>query len=602
MKNKLQQKLLQIWQLRRALGLVWQSAPGWAIASLVLAIAQGILPLFSLYLMKLLIDAITAGIASPVNVSAQGIIVLIVAAGMVALLSEISAGLMQFVGSVQAQTITDYVRHLLHQKSVEVDLEYYENAHYYDALHLAQQEAPYRPQQLLDALIRLGQSVVSLLAILLLLLTLHWAVPLILFMTALPALVIRFKYANQVYRKQQEWTPQERQADYYTWLLTGLASAKEIRLFNLGSLFQRRFRMLRQQIRQEKQSLALQRFFLETGIQALAAIAVFGVCGFLALQALAGAITIGGLVMYFQAFQRGQAALRDSLSQLASLYENSLFLTHLYTFLDLPPRVVDPDHPKQFPVPIQQGICFEQIQFRYPHSTRSLLEDIHLTIRAGETIALVGENGAGKTTLIKLLCRLYDPTAGRITIDGIDLRHFAIADLRQQISVLFQDYAHYNLTVAENIGVGDLDQISDRAAVQQAAAWAGADRTIARLSAGYDTLLGREYEEGEELSIGEWQKIALARAFLRQAQIVILDEPTSALDARSEHEVGEQFHQLTQGRAAILISHRLSTVKLADRIYLLQQGRIVESGTHDQLIQQQGAYAHLFQLQASSYR
>jgi ATP-binding cassette subfamily B protein len=242
------------------------------------------------------------------------------------------------------------------------------------------------------------------------------------------------------------------------------------------------------------------------------------------------------------------------------------------------------------------------VQFRYPGSTRPLLEDISLTIRAGETIALVGENGAGKTSLIKLLCRLYDPTSGRITVEGIDLRQFQTTDLRREISVVFQDYAHYNLTARENIGFGNVNQLFHDDEIRLAAKQAGADKAIASLPYSYDTILGKEFEEGEELSIGEWQKVALARAFLRQAQIIVLDEPTSALDAIAEHKVFEQFRQLTQGRTAILISHRLSSVKLADRIYVLQDGRIVESGTHNELMRRNGSYAHLFKTQAQYYR
>jgi len=589
--------------LRRALDLVWQSAPGWTLASIVLLVLQGILPLVSLYLTKLMVDAVSTGLTTSDKAAALGqVMMLVVLAGVVALAGNLCSSLVGLVSVAQTQLVTDHVHSILHAKSVEVDLEYYENAQYYDALHLAQEEAPYRPTTILNGLIQVGQSGISLVAIAALLFSLHWGIAVALFAAAIPSLLVRLKYAKKLYRKQREWTSQERRADYFNWMLTNVSYAKEIRLFNLGSLFQERFRDLRTSIRTEKVSLATRTFIAEWAIQASATLAIFGACAFIAYQTLQGVITLGSLVMYYQAFQRGQAALQEMLKSLASLYENSLFLSHLYEFLDLKRIVTEPRHPQVLPVPLQIGIQFDQVQFRYPGSSRPLLEDISLTIRAGETVAFVGENGAGKTTLIKLLCRLYDPTSGRITLDGIDLHQFQTTDLRREISVVFQDYAHYNLTAGENIGFGDVTRLHHPDEIRLAAKRAGADKAIASLAYGYDTILGKEFEEGEELSIGEWQKVALARAFLRQAQIIVLDEPTSALDAKAEHRVFKQFRRLTQGRTAILISHRLSSVKLADRIYVLKDGRIIESGTHNELVQRNGHYARMFEIQAQYYR
>jgi ATP-binding cassette subfamily B protein len=589
--------------LKRALHLVWQSAPSWTVASIALLVLQGILPLLSLYLSKLIVDAVSTGLTTTEKTAALGrIMALVILAGAIALIGNLCGSLVKLVSTAQTQLVTDHVQSILHAKSVEVDLEYYENAQYFDALHLAQQEAAYRPPTILNELIQAGQSAISLVAIAALLFALHWGIAAGLFVAAIPGLFVRLKYAKKLYRKQREWTSKERRADYFNWMLTSVSYAKEIRLFNLGSLFQRQFRDLRSSIRKEKLTLATRTFIAEWAIQCSATLAVFVAFGFIAYQALWGAITVGSLVMYYQAFQRGQAALQEMLSSLASLYENSLFLSHLYEFLELKRAVAEPLYPQAVPTPMQFGIQFDNVQFRYPGGTRPLLEDISLTIRSGETIALVGENGAGKTTLIKLLCRLYDPTSGRITVDGIDLRQFQTTDLRREISVVFQDYAHYNLTARENIGFGNVNQLFHDDEIRLAAKKAGADKVIASLPYRYDTILGKEFEEGEELSIGEWQKVALARAFLRQAQIIVLDEPTSALDAIAEHQVFEQFRQLTQGRTAILISHRLSSIKLADRIYVLQGGRIVESGTHNELMRLNGSYAHLFETQAQYYR
>jgi ATP-binding cassette subfamily B protein len=286
---------------------------------------------------------------------------------------------------------------------------------------------------------------------------------------------------------------------------------------------------------------------------------------------------------------------------LAGLYTDNLFLSNLYEFLDLKPKIADPIYPIPVPQPMQKGIIFNQVSFQYPNSTRQALKEINLTIRPGEVIALVGENGSGKTTLIKLLCRLYDPTEGNITLDGFDLNQFNLTELRREISVIFQDYTKYHLTAQENIWFGNINNPPETEKIAVAAHYAGADEVIKQLPNGYNTVLGKWFEQGEELSIGQCQKIALARAFLRDSQLIVLDEPTSALDPKAEYEVFKRFRQLLKNQAAILISHRLSTVKMADRIYVLEQGQIVESGTHLELMKQQGTYAHLFQIQAQQY-
>lgn len=592
------QRLRRLLYLQQALHLVWQSTPGWTIASVGLVIVQGGLPLLSLYLTKLIIDQITNG-----SVQAFGSILFLIAiAAIVALGSNLVNGLAVYVSTAQSQAVTDYVHDLLHAKSIALDLGYYENAQYYDALHQAQQEAPYRPTTILRQLIQGGQSAISLGAIALLLLSLHWAIALALFVAVLPGLVLRLKYTRRLYRKWMEWTPQERQASYLSWMLTHESYAKEVRLFNLGPLFQHRFHNLRQDIRQDKLRLARANALGDWVVQSGTTLAVFTAWGFMGYQTLLGKITLGSLVMYFQAFQQGQTYLQQVLSSLSGLYENSLFLANFYKFLNLESAVVEPSPPLAVPVPLRDGLRFERVSFSYPHRSDPVLEEVSFQIKAGETVALVGANGAGKTSLIKLLCRLYDPDRGRILLNGIDIRQFASQEFRRQISVVFQDYVHYNLTVRENIGLGKAGEIAELDEITQAAHSAGADRVIARLPQGYDTRLGNQFAEGVDLSIGEWQKIAIARAFLHPAPIVVLDEPTSALDAEAEFEVMEQFRQLTRDRTAILISHRLSTVKLADRILVLQGGRITESGSHEELMTLRGTYYQMFETQAQQYR
>jgi ATP-binding cassette subfamily B protein len=385
-------------------------------------------------------------------------------------------------------------------------------------------------------------------------------------------------------------------------MLTGDSLAKEVRLFDLGDLFMRRFRQLRHQLRQGRLKIVARRSIAEWVAQAIATLAIYGSYAFIAYRSVRGDITLGDMVMYFQAFQRGQGFLREVMSSLAGLYESNLFLSNLYEFLELKPQVGEPRHPQPVPQPLQRGIVFDHVSFRYPTGTREVLEDVSLTVRPGEVVALVGANGSGKTTLIKLLCRLYDPATGTITFDGTDLRQFETTALRREIGVIFQDYARYQLTARENIWFGNASLAPDQGTIAAAARHSGADDVISSLPEGYDTILGKWFADGEELSIGEWQKVALARAFMRDAQLIVLDEPTSAMDAKAEYAVFERFRQLIQGRTAIIISHRFSTVRMADRIYVLKAGRIIESGTHEELIRRGGTYARLFEIQAQYYR
>jgi ATP-binding cassette subfamily B protein len=329
---------------------------------------------------------------------------------------------------------------------------------------------------------------------------------------------------------------------------------------------------------------------------------MFGSFGVIAWRTMNGAITLGDMVMYFGAFQRGQDFFREMLTAAAGLHEDNLFLADLEAFLSLEPKVHEPVAPKPVPRPFRKGIVLDHVSFRYPGSDRPVLDGIDLEIHPGEHVALVGENGSGKSTLVKLLCRLYDPTGGSIRIDGIDLRDFRSDELRREIGVIFQDYVQYHLTALENIGFGNTAVPFDRERVVAAARYAGADEVVAGLKDGYDTYLGKRFGAGAELSIGQWQKIAIARAFMRDSQLIVMDEPTSALDPRAEFEVFARFHELAASRSAVLVSHRLSTVRMADRIYVLADGQIVECGNHDELVHRGGTYAHLFETQASHYR
>jgi ATP-binding cassette subfamily B protein len=595
MPKPIKEKILQALRVDRAVRLVWQATPGWALANFVLQIIQGILPLAALYLMKLIVDAVTFSINAPDKTQAfKQIALLIIIAGGVALLNALCQLLANIASKAMSLTVTDHVFDILHAKSVEVDLEYYENPQYFDTLHRAQQEGPYRPTSIVNDLVRLAQNSVTLLAMTGLLLSLHWGVAGILFLAVMPGVFVRIKYANKMYHFHQKRTRTERQALYINWVLTGDIHAKEVRLFGLGDLFIERFNKLHSKLRHEKLAIGKKRSMADFLAQASATVAVFASFAFIAYRTVQGNITLGDMVMYFQAFQRGLSSMRDLLGSMASLYEDNLFLSNLFEFLNLKPKVNEPVDPQPVPRPLNKGIVFENVHFHYPASKRKVLEDISFSIAPGETVALVGRNGCGKTTLAKLLCRLYDPDQGKITLDNIDLKQFAIVSLRSNISVLFQDFVKYYLTARENIWFGNVGQPLDEEKVVAAAKQAGVHELIENLPQKYDTFLGKWFEEGEELSGGEWQKVALARTFLRKSQIILLDEPASSLDPRAEHEIFCRFKELTEGKTSLFISHRLSTVKMADRIIVMDKGKIVESGTYDELMQKKGSFAYLF--------
>ncbi len=585
-------------RLHRTLAFVWQAAPGPAIISSLLVIVLGVLPLASLYLIKLIIDATTEAISSIGSANLSYIFILAGIAAGIGILNAVCQQTTGYLKEVLSIKVSDHVYQLLHKKSVSADLEFYENPAYFDTLHRAQMEGPFRPTSVVNGLIGLIQNSVSLVAITALLISFHWSVPFVLLLAVIPGVLIKIKYSGKMFNWQRNRTQTEREGSYLNWLITGNIHAKELRLFGLGDLFTKRFSKIRQTLRGEKLDLTKSRLIADTLAQACTIVAMFGALAFIIFRAVNGLITLGDLVMYYQAFQRGLEFFRNLLTGLAGLYDDNLFISNFYEFIDLKDKIVSPDNPVKIPKTMKYGVSFKDVNFKYPMSEKSVLSNINFSINPGEIVALVGENGAGKSTLTKLLCRLYDPDSGIISIDNTDIKNFVVSDLRGMIGVMFQDYAQYYFSARENIWIGDINTPFESDKVKVAAQDADAKRIIEKLPKGFETMLGKMFQDGEELSQGQWQKIALARAFMRDAQLIILDEPVSSLDAESEYEIFNNFKKLLKGKSALLISHRFSTVKMADKILVLENGTIVEQGSHDALMVKHGQYEKWFRKQS----
>jgi ATP-binding cassette subfamily B protein len=587
------------------LRLIWRSSKSWTIASLFLVVINGVLPLANIYLIKLVVD--TVGEATKATPEDQHSLFLkaalyICMMGGATILTALCRSVSDFIQLAQSQCVTDDVHDILHDKSLEVDLEYYENPDYYDKLHLAQKEAPYRPMGILRNLRSLVQSLISATGIFAMLVVFNYWVAIIICLSLIPSFLVKSKFSKKQYKWRRRQSPKDRLSWYFNMILTWDEHAKEIRLFNNGQVFKDRFHNVRTLLRKEQISIAKNRTIADLIAQVFATVALFGCMAYVGQRTISGSIAIGSLVMYFQAFQRGQGFMSNILSSVTGLYENQLFLRNFYEFLDLEPKLIDPKEPLAIPERSEFSVELDHVSFNYPSSKSAVLNDVSFKIKEGEHIAIVGENGAGKTTLIKLLCRLYDPTDGCIKFNGNNIKKYSIEDFRKHLSVVFQDFAKYNVSAKENIWYGNVDVDITSPRIEEAAKLSGADEVINKLPHGYETILGKRFTEGQDVSVGQWQKVAIARAFMRDAALLILDEPTSALDPEAEANIISTFSELTKGKTAIIISHRLSTVKNVDRVLVLDDGGLAENGTHDELIALDGIYARLFELQAKQYR
>ena len=590
--EKLRTAAAQIRYVPQTMALVWRATRGWTVAWIARLAAQGLVPVAVVYLTRPLIDGIVAAANSHGDwLLVRHAVLLAAVMAAVLLLAEVLRSVGGWVRTAQSELLQDQITDLIHRKSIEADLAFYESAEYHDHLHRARSDAYSRCVAMIEGLGSLFQNGITLVAMAGVLMSFGPWLTLGLIASSLPALYVVVRYNLHLYHWRRQHTADERRVWYYDWLLTGAESAAEIRLFGLGDHFRDAYRTLRSRLRGESIQLARRQSLAELGAGTLALLITAAAVGTVAWRAVHGLITLGELALFYQAFQEGLRLARTSLEHVGQLYANTVFLGNLFTFLGLESQVKDPASPACVPVSRGHFIRFVGVTFRYPGSQRIALDRFDLEIPAGQIVAIVGPNGAGKSTLLKLLCRFYDPDAGRIEIDGVDIRCLPLQELRRRITVLFQHPVHYNDTVATNISLGNLASSTGDAGIRAAAEAAGADEIIRRLPQGYESVLGRSFADGTELSGGEWQRIALARAFARQAPMLVLDEPTSAMDPWAEADWLDRFRSLSAGRTALLITHRFTTAMRADVVHVVESGRIVESGTHEQLLDRRGRYA-----------
>jgi len=609
------QKLGALSSVPQFLHLVWQTHRGYATATVLLRLFRAGVPIATLWVAKLIIDAVVAARMGRPNISRLWLLVglelVIVTAGEA--LDRASTAVEGLFGDLCSHRISEKL--IAHAGSL--DLRHFEDPAFYDRLERAQRQTTGRIG-LLTQVLSVGQDSVTLVSLASAVLIFSPWLLALLVVAILPSFLGEAHFSALEYSLLYRMTPERRQLDYLRFLSAGDKTAKEVQVFGLTSWLLNRYRNLARQLHEANRGLVLRKGVAGTVLAWLGIAGYYGGYAIILWRAFYGVISIGTLTFLAGSFARSRAVTERLLSAAGNIYEQGLYIRDLFEFFEMQPTIVSVPGARAVPSPLTQDLVFDDVGFRYPGSNTWAVRHVSLRIAPGEKIALVGENGAGKTTLVKLLARLYDPSEGRILLDGVDLREYQLESVRHAVGVIFQDFVHYDFCLDENIGVGEVSQVQeylDRLlqqpngdgsltdpAIVEAAEKSQADLLAASLPLGYRQMLGRRFEGGLELSGGEWQKIALARAYIRKAQIIILDEPTAALDARAEYEAFRRFADLVAGQTALLISHRFSTVRMADRIVVLRQGAVVELGTHDQLLSHDGLYAELFRLQAEGYR
>jgi ATP-binding cassette, subfamily B, bacterial len=583
---------------RESLRLVWQSTPGWTTAGTVLSVVRSFLPLLLLFMLRKVIDEITNAAGSG-GVSVEPVIVPAIILVAIWFLDEALSDISGYVSSKQSMRFEDHMYGLLHSKATRLDLINFENPEYYNALSRAAREATWRPNNILNNLVSLSRTLISVILMAGLILTFHWLPALLLAAANIPGILLRLHFAGELYNFKREQTPEARKTTYFNWLLTGERPSRELRLFGLGGYFRELFRKSFLKQKEEELGILKKRTLTEIVSDLFKAAAFLFTVVFIARQTISGEISLGEMAMFLVAFRQGMVYIREMFSSLAGLYEDGLFIGDTFEFLNLTENITARE-PVMKPAPLRSGLTTANLTFSYPGNRVPAIDNITFDLKKGEVLAVVGPNGAGKSTLVRLLCRLYDPDSGSIKYNGEDIIHYDPVSYRKYFSVIFQDFMLYNLDAGENIRLGSVDNRNDDK-IRESAKLTGIHNLIESLPHGYDTPIGSLFNDSRELSWGEWQKIALARALYRESEVLILDEPSSALDADTEYEVFSRFREIVKARTCILISHRFTNVSLADRIIVLDKGRIVEQGSHTELMEQRGTYYSMYTKQSSRF-
>ena len=593
-------RLASLRNIRPLLGMVWDTSPALVSITTALRLVRALLPLAMLWVSMLILDGVVAWIKRG-NGDAAGLWRLVALELGLAVLSDLLARANSLADSLLGDRFTNRISVRLIEHATQLDLASFEDPVFYDKLERARRQTTGRIG-LLAAVLNVAQDTLSLISLSASLIVFSPWLMILLVAAVIPAFLGETHFTTLAYSVLYRWTPQRRLLDYIRLLGASNQSAKEVKIFGLGPHLAERYREVSERIYEDNKKVAVKRASVGFLLNLVSTGGYYGAYAVVLIRTLARALSVGMFMFLTGAFSRSRMYIEKILQSFTDISDQALYLKDLFEFFEMKPAIRSLPNALPAPRPIRSGFEFKNVAFAYPGSDRMVVENISFHLETQEKIALIGENGAGKTTLVKLLARLYDPTAGQILLDGVDLREYDVEDLRKEIGVIFQDYMRYELLVKENIGFGKIEDLADRSRIEMAAQKSMAFQVIGKLPNGYDQMIGRRFDGGVDLSGGEWQKFALARAYMRDAQLLILDEPTATLDARAEYEVFRRFAELTKGRMAVLISHRFSTVRMADRILVLQNGRIFEQGTHAHLVALGGQYAELFELQAAGYR